>query len=364
MSGNRRNANPVDKDSDEYKAVWELETWKRAEEAKFKNHLKQIELETIDKVTKEWKLKEDKRDDELTAKMSLVENIEKKLRTKAQELQKREGKIIQVEDELKHKISEVSRQLSNKEEEILNMKKKFKEEQLTLQGEIKSLKKQVAKAKELLDQNEESYRTYRKDMEESPVSVMRTEINKKNLEIADISNQLEKSHTDIANNEIRYKKLKQECIKLRRELERQKQLEQERQAEELEKLKMAERNNSYNEQMKLELQMVKEELTRIQTQNLINTDKVTEEAKMMYIQGVNSDGFQTNNSMATSNPFASQNMIKTRIGKNNGIQNKQQKPQSRLEELRQLRQDLIENNDQIRKKEAEDSPSKDARLRK
>jgi len=97
----------IDKDSEEYKAAWELEVWKRAEEAKFKTHLKQIELKTIEDVTKDWKMKEEKRDLELASQMSGLENLEKKMRAKVQELQKREQKIIQLEDELKHKINEV-----------------------------------------------------------------------------------------------------------------------------------------------------------------------------------------------------------------------------------------------------------------
>ena len=56
--------------------------------------------------------------------------LENRLRTKATELQKREEKIIQLEEELKSKIIEVSRQLTNKEEEILGIKKKFKEERV------------------------------------------------------------------------------------------------------------------------------------------------------------------------------------------------------------------------------------------
>lgn len=122
----------VNKESEEYKVVWELEVWKRAEEAKFKNHLKQVELETIENITKDWKIKEDKRDAQLVSKVSAVEVLEKKMRTKMQELQRRENKIIQTEEELKSKIQEVGRQLGVKEEEIINIKKRFKEEKLGL----------------------------------------------------------------------------------------------------------------------------------------------------------------------------------------------------------------------------------------
>jgi len=45
-------------------------------------------------------------------------------------LQRREERIIQLEEELKSKIMEVSRQLTGKEEEIMNIKKKFKEERI------------------------------------------------------------------------------------------------------------------------------------------------------------------------------------------------------------------------------------------
>ena len=51
-----------DPNSAEYQAVWQLEFWRRAEEAKFKSWLKQREVERIDEVTREWKAKETERD--------------------------------------------------------------------------------------------------------------------------------------------------------------------------------------------------------------------------------------------------------------------------------------------------------------
>ena len=58
-------------------------------------------------------------------------------------MQKREEKIIQLEEELKSKILEVSRQLTSKEEEILNIKKKFKEERVLLESDKKRLTKEL-----------------------------------------------------------------------------------------------------------------------------------------------------------------------------------------------------------------------------
>ena len=48
--------------SPDYQVVWQLEMWKRAEMAKFLVHLKQKEIEKIEQVTSDWKLKEATRD--------------------------------------------------------------------------------------------------------------------------------------------------------------------------------------------------------------------------------------------------------------------------------------------------------------
>lgn len=42
----------------ESKVIWELENWKRAEEARFRFNLKQKEAEFIEKMRVEWKQKE------------------------------------------------------------------------------------------------------------------------------------------------------------------------------------------------------------------------------------------------------------------------------------------------------------------
>lgn len=65
--------------------------------------------------------------------MNKVAQIEQKVRGKAVEMQRREERIVQLEEELKHKIADVSRQLTVKEEEVVNVKKRFKEERLTLE---------------------------------------------------------------------------------------------------------------------------------------------------------------------------------------------------------------------------------------
>lgn len=57
----------------------------------------------------------------------------------------------------------------------------------------KNLQEQLEQSKKLLDEVEERYRVYRKDMEESPLSVLRTELGKKNIEIIEVNTKLQKS---------------------------------------------------------------------------------------------------------------------------------------------------------------------------
>jgi len=358
--------------SEEYKAVWELEVWKKGEQAKFKNHLKQTELETIEKVTADWKAKEDARDAELASKVAEIEAIDKRLRMKVQQIQKRESKIVNLEEELKVKIHEVSRQLAVKEEEIINIKKRFKEEKIALVNDKKNMTQQVNDAKALLDENELRFRNYRKDMEESPLSVLRADIGKKNVEIAELNTKFQKANEDVSVNNLKFKKLRQEHTKLKRELERQKDESMQKQAEEIERMKFELKNQNLRQHEHDQITMLKEELTNVQTKLLMQDEEAKNQH--MYIPEVSSDGFQTKNiSMNRSNPFATQNMARSslKVSHNKSSPSKQQNPESNIERLQILKQSMLQNNfykedddfiigldDQIRKEQNILSPSR------
>lgn len=130
--------------SPEYQIVWELEMWKRAEMAKFKAHLKQVEQQTIEKVTNDWRQQEGIREQKFEDAIKQINAVESKLRHKSTDLQRREEKIMQLEDELRQKIIEVSRQLTSKEEEIIAIKRKFKEERVQLDSDKKRMQKELS----------------------------------------------------------------------------------------------------------------------------------------------------------------------------------------------------------------------------
>ena len=86
-----------------------------------------------------WRMKESDRETTFNDAMKGAETLETKLRQKGLDLQRREERIVQLEEELKHKISQVSRSLAQKEEEIIGVKKRFKEEKNLLETEKKRL---------------------------------------------------------------------------------------------------------------------------------------------------------------------------------------------------------------------------------
>ena len=128
--------------NDQEKAIiWDLEVWKRAEQAQFKAYLKQLEFEYLSKLQEDFKNKEEEREKEFKSKINEMNNLRNKLSKKATELESRENKIKLMEEELKMKINETSKILVNKEEEIELIKKNNKEEKDKLQRTITKLKK-------------------------------------------------------------------------------------------------------------------------------------------------------------------------------------------------------------------------------
>ena len=132
-------------------------------------------------MTSLWKAKESERERSFNQAMGAVAGIETKVRGKALELQKREERIVQLEEELKSKIAEVGRTLTLKEEEILNVKKRFKEERLTLEQDKKRLMTQAEELKNRAEAAENKLGTLKREVDESPLSVLRSELAAKNL---------------------------------------------------------------------------------------------------------------------------------------------------------------------------------------
>jgi hypothetical protein len=95
------------------RVVWELDNWKKMEEARFKFTLKEKEIEYLNNLAEIWKKKEMEREKVFKRGEASIMEVEKKIKAKLVELQKREQQLVLLDEELKKKISEASRHVQS-----------------------------------------------------------------------------------------------------------------------------------------------------------------------------------------------------------------------------------------------------------
>ena len=257
----------------DYQAVWQLQMWKRAEEAKFKAYLRQREIEKIEEVTSTWKMKEQERETTFQDALKSIETLETKLRTHALDLQRREERIVQLEEELKHKINEVSRQLASKEEEVISVKKRFKEEKNILETEKKRAQVQIEDLRSRLEQADSKFVAYKQEVEHSPLNVLRTELAQKQIEIVELESKVNAANEQRDEYKQKFEKVKQDMITLKKQIDREKEQTLSRQAEELEQIKKHMRDQAQQAAEKQELGHLRAQLATLQ-------DKLSESQRL------------------------------------------------------------------------------------
>ena len=250
--------------NDQEKAIiWDLEVWKRAEQAQFKAYLKQLEFEYLSKLQEDFKKKEEEREKEFKSKINEINNLRNKLSKKASELESRENKIKLCEEELKMKINEVSKQIVNKDEEIDLIKKNAKEEQNKLLKNITSLKKTIENKQKEINSIEEKFNNYKKTMEDSPTSGLRNEITRKQIQNEELEKQIKNLENEIKNRDKSIEKLKVDIIKLRKNYETEKDNMYKQRLEEIEKLKFDIYNQRTSSEEMKEIRELKEKIKEL-----------------------------------------------------------------------------------------------------
>lgn len=119
----------------EFKIVWELENWKKTEEMKFSMMLKAREAEYLSKLNEDMKKKDFEKEKKWKQVESNILSIESKMRSKINDLMKREQKIVLLEEEFKQKMNEISRICAGKDEELNELKKRIKTEKASFDNE-------------------------------------------------------------------------------------------------------------------------------------------------------------------------------------------------------------------------------------
>ena len=203
--------------------IWDLEIWRKAEQMKFKAYLKQLEYEFINKLTEEFRNKEEQRDKEIKNKLNEINLLQTKLKKKATDLEARENKISLMEEELKIKINEVARQLANKEEEINYIKKRFKDEKNNIEKDSLQFQKIINEKNKEIEKIELNFKNYKKEIDDSPVSLLKGELTRKSLEIEDHIREKERILQEKEKLKNQCEKLKLDILKIKKLFEQEKE---------------------------------------------------------------------------------------------------------------------------------------------
>ena len=338
MSQIENNEENGKENNDQEKAIiWDLEVWKRAEQAQFKAYLKQLEFEYLSKLQEDFKNKEEEREKEFKAKINEINSLRNKLTKKASELESRENKIKLCEEELKLKYNEVSKQILNKDEEIDLIKKNNKEEQNKLQKSITLLKKKIENKEKELNNLEEKFSNYKKTIEDSPTSGLRNEITRKQIQNEELEKQIKNLENEIKNRDKTIEKLKADIIKLRKNYETEKDNMYKQRMEEIEKLKFDIFNQrSSSEEMK-EIRELKEKI-----KELSNPKKIENSENNFNFMASPQGGFPMQYILNAPNPQSANTQNKkvyTIISYNKRDQG--DKPKNELEKLTMERDQLL-----------------------
>lgn len=182
------------------------------------------------------------------------------MRQQGLDLQRREERIIQLEEELKHKIAEVSRSLASKEEEVMSIKKRFKDEKNALETTNKRASNQIEDLKAKIDGAESKFRSYKVEIENSPLNVLRNELATKQIEIVELESKVSKALGDRDEYKTKYDQIKKDMIDLKRQIDREKEATLTKQAEELDMIKRQMRTQAAQEKEARELGTLKTQL--------------------------------------------------------------------------------------------------------
>ncbi len=242
------------------KVEFELENWKRTEEIKFKAYLRQVEYDYVTKLQEDFKRKEDAREKEFKQKINEINLLKNKLSKKASELESRENKISLCEEQLKLKINEVSKQLVNKDDEIAYITNRFKDEKALLQKEKITLQKNIENLKKQLENVNENFKKYKEEIEDSPISLLKNEINKKQILLEEAEKEKTRLNNEIINARNINDKLKNDLIKMKRAYEEDKENMYKQKMEEIEKLKFEIYNQRESKEELNELKNLKEQI--------------------------------------------------------------------------------------------------------
>lgn len=237
------------RETPEYKIALELELWKRAEEEKFMEALKEKERISAQKLSEEWKKRERDRDEILKRKVDDFKTLEQQMQKLLLELEDREKLVEAGEHHLGIRRQDLERDYNRQLEEARDASRRLHDEykhMLDLEkqktAEADHGKQRALKEKDEIESKykrlENEYMDFKKSLNHTPEAALKSETNRVKadyLALQQRAEQLEKSK----------KQYKSQWIKALKELTRIKQRRQEeeedfvrRQKQELDSMKL------------------------------------------------------------------------------------------------------------------------------
>jgi centrosomal protein CEP120 len=107
-----------------------------------------------------------------------------------------------------------------KEEEVVNVKKRFKEERLALEADKKKLQQQVDELKARNEAVENRFVSLKRDIDESPLSVLRQELAQKNLSLAEADTKIKQVAEERDEARKKFDILKKDMVNLKKQIDR------------------------------------------------------------------------------------------------------------------------------------------------
>lgn len=249
--------------------------WRRAEEARWKATLKDKETEHLGHVAREWQERENARERQFQSTISSLAQLESKLRSKALDLQKREQKILALEDELRQKLNDTARQLAIKEEEVSAAKTRLQELKLANSKENKAFETKVASLRGELSKTEQELSKLRREQDSEQLQLLRNELNAKHYENLENSTKIEQllAAKNLFKREC--ERLKDELVRVLRAHEEEKQKWMDREREELNRMRLEIDSKKFHSEEAAELKELRTHLTLLQGRVATNKQPAT-----------------------------------------------------------------------------------------
>ncbi|XP_063434844.1 centrosomal protein of 120 kDa-like [Mytilus trossulus] len=265
------------RETPEYQAAIELELWKETQEKNFENQLKQKEASYMKALAEEWKKRDREREVLMKKKLAEYANLEEQLRKTLKDLEKREKQLAANEQEVMRLKKDLQRDHDAKLQEMKEASRRMKDDvdhkielEKSKTKEIENLveryKREMNEAEMKYHRLEKDFAVYKEQQNTKPEVRLQAEINLLTLEKVELERKLD----TVNKSKVHYK---QQWGRALKELARLKQKEQtaakaelKRQQQELEHMRLrylAAEEKEVVKSDKKELEEIKNELNRL-----------------------------------------------------------------------------------------------------